>query len=114
LQTGVVTNKDWTKILGWPGYTVYQTKIQEEAKELRLWVRRKRGKQAILCSSCGRRFEEAADVSEREVRDLPCFQYRTTVVTDKDRISFWRIRMGGNGGMAGPQKVMRSLGELNR
>jgi len=81
-----VTNKDWTKILGWPGYAVYQTEIQEEAKELKLWVRRKRGKQAILCSGCGRPFQEAADISEREVRDLPCFQYRTTVVIELFRV----------------------------
>lgn len=81
-----MTNKDWTRILGWPGYSVYQTEIQEEAKELKLWVRRKRGKQAILCSSCGRGCTEAADISEREVRDLPCFQYRTTVVIELYRV----------------------------
>lgn len=81
-----MTNKDWTKILGWPGYAVYQTEIQEEAKELKLWVRRKRGKQAILCSGCGRRCADAADISEREVRDLPCFQYRTTVVIELYRV----------------------------
>jgi len=33
---------DWTKILGWPGYTVYQHEIDGKAKRLKLWVRRKR------------------------------------------------------------------------
>src|SRR5882762_9492691 len=31
----------WTKILGWPGYRVYRSEINEAAKTLRLWVRRK-------------------------------------------------------------------------
>jgi len=81
-----VTNRDWTKILGWPGYGVYQTEINEEAKELKLWVRRTRSNRRIECAGCGRRFEEAADISEREVRDLPCFQYRTTVVIELYRV----------------------------
>ena len=81
-----MTNRDWTKILGWPGYGVYQTEIKEEAKELKLWVRRTRGNRRIVCSGCGRCFEEVADISEREVRDLPCFQYRTTVVIELYRV----------------------------
>ena len=81
-----MTNRDWTKILGWPGYSVYRTEIHEEAKELKLWVRRARGNRGIVCSGCGRRLEEAADISEREVRDLPCFQYRTTVVIELYRV----------------------------
>jgi hypothetical protein len=28
---------------GWPGYRVYQFEINEQAKTLRLWVRRKSG-----------------------------------------------------------------------
>lgn len=77
---------DWTKILGWPGYTVYQHEIDEEAKTLKLWVRRKRGNQRLVCSGCGRRIAEAAEVTERQVRDLPCFQYRTTVVIELYRV----------------------------
>jgi transposase len=81
-----VTKRDWTKILGWPGYSVYQVEMNEEAMELKLWVRRTRSNRAIVCSGCGRRLEEAADISEREVRDLPCFQYRTTVVIELYRV----------------------------
>ena len=81
-----MTHKDWTKILGWPGYAVYQVEIDEEARALQLWVRRKRGNRGIECSGCGRRFEAAADVGEWEVRDLPCFQYRTTVVIELYRV----------------------------
>src|SRR5260370_4463388 len=76
----------WTKILGWPGYRVYRSEINEEAKTLRLWVRRKRGNRKLECSGCGRRINEIADVYEREVRDLPCFEYRTTVVIELYRL----------------------------
>ena len=77
---------DWTKILGWPGYTVYQQEIDEKAKTLKLWVRRKRGNRRLICSGCGARIAEPADVTEREVRDLPCFEYRTTVVIELFRV----------------------------
>jgi transposase len=77
---------DWTKILGWPGYTVFQQEIEEKAKTLKLWVRRKRGNRRLICSGCGRRIAEPADVTEREVRDLPCFEYRTTVVIELYRV----------------------------
>ncbi len=40
----------------------------------------------LICSGCGRRIAEPADVTEREVRDLPCFQYRTTVVIELYRV----------------------------
>jgi transposase len=77
---------DWTKILGWPDYTVYRHEIDEKAKTLRLWVRRKRGNRRLICSGCGRRITDPADITEREVRDLPCFQYRTTVVIELYRV----------------------------
>ena len=73
---------DWTKILGWPGYTVYQQEIDEKAKTLKLWVRRKRGNRRLICSACGRRVAEPADTTEREVRDLPWGEFRTTVVIE--------------------------------
>lgn len=79
-------DNDWTKILGWPGYRVYRYEINETAKSLKLWVRRKRGNQKLVCSSCGGRVEEIHEVYEREVRDLPCFEYRTTVVIELYRV----------------------------
>src|SRR5258708_32005071 len=82
-----MSESEWTKILGWPGYRVYRSEINEEAKTVRLWVRRKRGNRKLECSGCGRRIHEIAEVYEREVRDLPCFEYRTTVV-----IEFYRLR----------------------
>jgi hypothetical protein len=45
-------DSDWSKILGWPGYRVYQFEINEQAKTLRLWVRRKRGNLKLLYKSC--------------------------------------------------------------
>ena len=77
---------DLTKLLGWPGYRVYRHEIDEEAKTLKLWVRHKRGHQKLVCSGCGRELEEAHDVNEREVRDLPCMEFRTTVVVEVYRV----------------------------
>ena len=77
---------DWTKLLGWPGYAVYQHEIDEERKRLKLWVRRKRGNRWLICSGCGRKIGEPADVMQREVRDLPCFEYKTTVVIELYRV----------------------------
>ena len=79
-------DNDWTKILGWPGYRVWRSEIDEPAKRLKLWVRRKRGNRALVCSGCGRRAYAIAEVYEREVRDLPCFEYRTTVVIELYRL----------------------------
>ena len=77
---------DWTKVLGWPGYRVYSHEIHEEAKTLKLWVRRKRGNRKLVCSGCGRKLGEVYDTYEREVRDLPCFEFRTTVVVELYRV----------------------------
>jgi len=79
-------DSDWTRILGWPGYRVWRSEIDELAKRLTLWVRRKPGNRALICSGCGRRVHGIAAVYEREVRDLPCFEYRTTVVIDLYRV----------------------------
>src|SRR3989441_11697856 len=77
---------DWTKVLGWPGYRVYRHEIEETAKTLKLWVRRKRGNRKLVCSGCGRKLTDAYDTYEREVRDLPCFEFRTTVVVELYRV----------------------------
>src|SRR5260370_27593916 len=77
---------DWTKVLVWPGYRVYRHEIEETAKTLKLWVRRKRGNRKLVCSGCGRKLADAYDTYEREVRDLPCFEFRTTVVVELYRV----------------------------
>lgn len=79
-------NRDWTKVLGWPGYRVYQVEINESARRLRLWVRRKGGNRRLVCSACGRRVAEIHETYEREVRDLPVFQFQTTVVIELHRL----------------------------
>ena len=77
-----MSESEWTKILRWPGYRVYRSEINEADKTLRLWVRRKRGNRKLECSGCGRKTQEIAEVYEREVRDLPWSEYRTTVVIE--------------------------------
>src|SRR5262249_9929290 len=89
---GRMSESEWTKILRWPGYRVYRSEINEAAKTLRLWVRRKRGNRKLECSGCGRRIQQIAEIYEREVRDLPWSEYRTTVVIELYRV---RCREGG-------------------
>ena len=48
--TAWVQDNDFTKILGWPGYRVFQHEINAGAKTLRLWVRRMRRSRALICS----------------------------------------------------------------
>jgi transposase len=81
-----VKENNWTKLLGWPGYRVYRQEIDERAKTLKLWVRRKRGNRKLVCSGCGRKLSEAYDTYHREVRDLPCMEFRTTVVVELYRV----------------------------
>ena len=53
---------------------------------MKLWVRRKRGNRKLVCSGCGRKFSDAHDTYEREVRDLPWGEFRTTVVIELYRV----------------------------
>ena len=77
---------DWTRVLGWPGYKVYRHEIDEQDKTLKLWVRRKRGHGQLACSGCGRLLSTIAQTYEREVRDLPWSEYRTSVVIELYRV----------------------------
>ena len=77
---------DFTKILCWPGCRVYRYEINEEAKTLQLWVRRKRGNRKLECSGCGRKLVDYQDCREREVRGLPWGEFRTTVVVEVYRV----------------------------
>jgi transposase len=65
---------------------VYRHEINEKAKTLKLWIRRKRGNRKLICSGCGRKLESAHEAGEREVRDLPCMEFRTTVVIEVYRV----------------------------
>jgi hypothetical protein len=79
-------DNEFTRILDWPGYRVFRHEIDETAKTLRLWVRRKRGNRKLICSGCGRKFTNAHDDYQREVRDLPWRKYRTTVIIELYRV----------------------------
>lgn len=79
-------DSDWTKVLGWPGCRVFQSEINEKAKTLKLWVRRKSLNGKLVCSDCGRGVTGIHDVYEREVLDLSCFDYKTTVIAELYRL----------------------------
>jgi transposase len=81
------TDNEFTRILDWPGYRVYRHEIDEKAKTLKLWIRRKRGNRKIECSGCGRKFTSAYDVSERAVRDLPWSAFTATVFIEIYRVN---------------------------
>ena len=81
-----MTDNEFTKILDWPGYRVYQHEIDQQAKKLRLWIRRKRGHRKIECSGCSRKFSDFCDVTERAVRDLPWGEFQTTVFIELYRV----------------------------
>jgi transposase len=80
------TDNEFTRILQWPGYRVYQRRIDEKNKTLDLWVRRKRGNRKLECSGCGRKFQDAYDSNERAVRDLPWSEFKTTVHIEVYRV----------------------------
>ena len=79
-------DSEFTRILDWPGYRVFRHEINETAKTLRLWVRRKGGNRKLICSGCGRKLTDAHDGYEREVRDLPWRKYRATVIIELYRV----------------------------
>ena len=79
-------DSDWTRILGWPGYRVYQQEINEQTKTLKLWVRRKSGTKKLICSGCGNHVAQIHEVVQREIRDLPWSQYQATVVVEVCRV----------------------------
>ncbi len=60
--------------------------IREQGKRLKLWVRRRRANRLLVCSGCGKPTAEVVASYEREVRDLPCFEYLTTVVVELYRV----------------------------
>jgi transposase len=80
--------RDWTRVLGWPGYRVFQKEIDEPRKTLKLWVRRKKAGLKLICSGCGQHVPASRiqEICQREVRDLPCFEYTTTIVVETYRL----------------------------
>ena len=87
-----MTDREFTKILDWPGYRVYRHEIDEAARTLKLWVRRKRGNGVLVCSGCGGRAPKIVEVRERTVRDLPWRKYQAMVL-----VEFYRVRCPGWG-----------------
>jgi transposase len=82
-----LTDREFTRILDWPGYRVYRHEIDEQTRTLKLFVRRKGGNQVLVCSGCGGRARKIEEVRERMVRDLPWRKYQAIVV-----VEFYRVR----------------------
>jgi hypothetical protein len=66
-------------LAGLPGVAA---RDRRSAKTLKLWVRRKQGNKKVICSGCGKSVSGIHAICEREVRDLPIFQFRTTIVIE--------------------------------
>ena len=64
---------------------MWRHEVDEQAKKLKLWARRKRGSPPV-CSGCGRVVEVIHELCEREVRDLPVFEFRATVIIELYRL----------------------------
>jgi transposase len=79
--------RDLTRLLGWPGYRVYRYEVEEAAKTLKIWVRKKPVHRGFECSGCGRRVHAVVATWERAVADLDCFEFRTTVVVEVHRLN---------------------------
>jgi transposase len=77
---------EWTRLLGWPGYLVYHQEIDEKARTLKLWVRRKPGTKKRICSGCGKHVATIHELVQREIRDLPWSEYKATVVVELCRL----------------------------
>jgi transposase len=82
-----LTDREFTKILDWPGYRVYRHEVDESGRILKLWVRRKRGNTALMCSGCGGKARKIEEVRQREVRDLPWRKYQAVVY-----VEYYRVR----------------------
>jgi transposase len=82
-----MTEREFSRILGWPGYKVYRHEIDEAKRTLRLWARRKRGNKILICGNCGGRAQRVDEVREREIRDLPWRKYETWLVVEYYRVN---------------------------
>ena len=102
---------DWTKVLGWPGYRVYDYQIDEARRHLTLRLRRKRGNRKLICAQCGRRVHDIHAVYERKVRDLPCFEFQTSVVVELYRIRCPNcgVKAEGNSALGCPEKFLTGV-----
>jgi transposase len=82
----LATDREFTRFWIGPGYRVYQHEIDEKAKTLKLWIRRKRGNRRLECSGCGRKFTQIYDTGERAVRDLPWSGFTATAFVEVYRM----------------------------
>ena len=96
--------RDLTRLLGWPGYRVYRYELDEASKRLKLWVRKKPVHRGFECSGCGRKVQAVIATWEREVADLDCFEFRTTVVLDVHRLDCVACGPKVERSRAGPQQ----------
>jgi hypothetical protein len=76
-------DNEFTKILGWPGQPSLSARNRPNRQEAALMGTPNR---KLVCSGRGRKFADAHDYNEREVRDLPWDEYRTTMIIEVYRV----------------------------
>ena len=86
------TDNEFPRILQWPGYRVYQHKIDEKGKTSDLWVRRSVATASWSARAAAAGIQDAYDCNERAVRDLPWSECKTTV-----HIEVYRVKCPGCG-----------------
>ena len=65
---------------------MYRRELDEDAKTLKLWVRRKRVQQRVRVPRLRSPPAQVHDMREREIRDFPWSVYRATVVVEVHRL----------------------------
>ena len=65
---------------------MYRSEIDERARQVKLWVRRRGRQPKLVCSGCGQGVSGIHEVYERAVQDLPCFAYRATIIVECHRL----------------------------
>lgn len=75
-----------SQILRLPGYVVWRWELDEEASQLRLWIRQNGCEPSYTCSGCGIERQTVHDEWERWIRDLPWGTWSVQLAVDVHRV----------------------------
>ena len=68
------------------GISDWRKKVDEKQRTLKLWIRRKHTNKRSYVPAAGQPVDNIHEICQREVRDLPVVQFRTTVVIEMYRV----------------------------